>query len=349
MDRLSLIDQFSDLRDISDNVTDYLDRELYQDSFEAGSYNSNDILRECYTIILQELRELGIFFFSDIDDLLADWYTAKYTYFLRVLADARTIVKLCEDSNTMSKFDSFTQEEDCSDLLANMTEYLYYKYPTELQYKYIVEFSDRFYCTDRFRDHLQTILKKLAQQDPAADIPNLEAASSYIKRVLCLRTLAKQATDIIINELQLEGKCNLQLIRKILNDYDMDKISSDDLRIFSLIDNPDFTELTPQLLKLKEVMLQKHHERAVHHIEYWLKHTEIHPAKENLIVLVAHHFEPESTPDDFRKEIDEMINKGLKIFTPEDIQFIQDAAQCILNKAFKTIRMTYPSSEDGED
>ena len=346
MDRLTPLEQFADLREISSNVSDYLDRELYVDSFGFDSdYTTNDILAECYTIIIQELREIGVKMNDELEDLLTDWYTAKHLYHLRVLVDARTLIELCQDKDVKNKLDQLvTSEDGVDDTLQDFVEFLMEKYPKETSYRYIYEFSASYYSTHRFNNHVTTILDKLDQQDPTADLPNIDAALSYVQRVILLRSLATKAVNMILDGLQLRGTCDLKLIRKILNDYDMDKISTDDLRIYSLIDNPA-VEVEPRLEKFKEAMMLKHHQRAMHHMEYWLKHHETPPQKENLILLVAHHYEPESTPESFIEEINQMIDMGLEILTPEDIEFMKQTAQCILTQGFKSPTTVYSMND----
>ena len=281
----------------------------------------------------------------ELDDLLSDWYTAKHLYHLRVLVDARTLTDICQDINTKTKLNQFITEEDsASDPLKDFVEYLTDTYPKEIQYRYIDNFQESYHSTERFVAHVRALMDRLDQQDPTADLPNIDAALSYVKRVMLLRSLATKAVDLILDGLHLRGQCNLKLINKILNDYDVDKISTDDLRIYSLIDNPE-VKIEPRLETFKEAMMLKHHQRAMHHMEYWLKHRETPPQKENLILLVAHHYEPESTPESFMEEINQMIEMGLEILTPEDIEFMKQAAQCILTKGFKSPTTTYSMDE----
>ena len=89
MQDLTIPKQMADLRDISENVADYLDREIYDEYF--GPYTDHtveDILQECYAIILQELTEYGITFSCEEEDLLQDWYVAHKLYELRYVLDA---------------------------------------------------------------------------------------------------------------------------------------------------------------------------------------------------------------------------------------------------------------------
>lgn len=330
MDRLSLTDQFVDLRSISDNVEDYLSRELYVDSFGYDSdYTPNDILRECYTIILQELRELGITFTAEIDDLLGDWYTAKHLYYIREIADAYSLKEICRDEDVKNKLDTLLQApEESDDLFVALVTYLHEKHPTELRYRYAVEFSDILVASERFDQHVKCILAASNDYDAIAT-PDVKLAQSYIKKIQDIRNLVKTTVETIISSLQLQTSLSNTKMNKLLDEYDLDKIAPKNLKLFSIIDNEAAKELYPNLNKLRAVEMQKHKERASHHIEYWFKHSDLHPTKEDLILLVAHHNEPGVTPDKFNSEIATMLALGEKIFTPDDAEFIASAANSV--------------------
>lgn len=332
MDRLSLVDQFADLRDISENVTDYLARELYIDSFGVDEdYSPNDILQECYTIVIQELRDLGIIFLMEPEDLLNDWYTAKHIYYLRVLADNSTILSLLKNKENFDKFNSLLQDDmEISDIAASLVEYLAYKNPEDTSYQRLLEFSDYFQSTERFKAHLQAILDKLATQDPTVEMPNVEKATEYIKKIMASRGTVTKAVKNVITGLQLNASLNMKLINKLLYDYDMDKISTDNLKWFSLLDTDG--ELPARARVLKEKMLREHHERSPHHIEYWLKNKNMHPEREHLILMVAHHYEVNISPSEFWHRINTLTEQGASIFSLEDIQFIESVTKCLIGQ-----------------
>lgn len=335
MDKLTLSDQFIDLRSISDNVDDYLSRELYKDSFGYDTdYTPNDVLQECYTIVLQELRELGIQFTVDLDDLLHDWFTAKHIYYIRKIADAYELTQLCKKEDTKNFLDTLLQApEEESDIFVALVMHLAQKYPTEPMYRYVADFGECIQSTDRFVDHVKSILESLKTQDLSVETPDIRLAKSYIAKIQGLRTFAEKATKMIIEGMQLQSSLNMKTIRKLLDEYDMDKLSPDALPLYSIIDNPEAETLYPNLGTFKETMMQKHHERAYHHLEHWLKYRDPRPTKENLILLIAHCYEPDSTAPSFWKEVDEMINNGVEIFDPEDVTFMLKAANCIFPRS----------------
>lgn len=334
MDHLSITEQFIDLRSISDNVDDYLSRELFQDSFGVDSdYTMNDVLRECYVIVLQELRDLGIQFTMEIDDLLEDWYIAKHIYFIRQITDAYTLTKLCKEGDIKNKLETLLQApEESEDIFSSLIGYLSEKYPDKLEYQYVNDFSSNIVSTERFCQHIRAIIDALAAQD-AVPMPDITLAKSYIEKITGLRKFASTATYKIIEQLHLSTQIDKIKIKKLLDEYDMDKLSPDRIRLYSIIDNEAASDLYPQLGTFKETMMQLHHERAHHHLEHWIKYPNPHPTVENLILLVAHCYEPGATAASFWEEIDDMINKGTAIFNPEDVTFILAAANCVFARS----------------
>ena len=80
----------------------------------------------------------------------------------------------------------------------------------------------------------------------------------------------------------------------------MIKISPTEIEIYSKIDKESIPE---NLKNFKEEMLDKHHLRAPHHIEYWTKKEIVRPITlEDFVLLIIHFVEVD-------KPIEEAINQ----------------------------------------
>lgn len=90
-DRLSIPEQISDLRAVSDSVVNYLDSDGFKEDLGEEDYDLNDLLSRCYELVADELQEFGISFSVPIADILESWYTAKMICVLRELVDADTL------------------------------------------------------------------------------------------------------------------------------------------------------------------------------------------------------------------------------------------------------------------
>ena len=90
---MSIDQHFVSLRNVSDNVDDYLGRELYKEDLlvdkDCGdTFSPRDILSACYGIVLEELKDFGIMFNIPDDDILADMVTCGYVYLIRKIGRA---------------------------------------------------------------------------------------------------------------------------------------------------------------------------------------------------------------------------------------------------------------------
>lgn len=331
MQDLSIPKQIADLRDISENVADYLDREIYDEYFGPGTdYTVEDILQECYAIVLQELTEYGITFSCEEEDLLQDWYVAHKLYELRYVLDAINfkdhLLRYTEDIEGIC---NLLDTEESDDIFPALIAYLVEHHPDDVRFKDIDYLTQDIVASSRLRDHIAAILENLEEVGAAVVIPDMARAKRYIAKTQELRALAREAVEKITTQLYTVD-WNRPILEKLLADYDLDKIAPDTLKIFSVIDLEP--EVSPMLANYRTKMLDEHHKRSLHHIEYWIdedKDPRPIPTKENLALLVAHHNEPGTTTETFWQEIREMLEKGSKIFTAEDKQLILQMAECV--------------------
>lgn len=330
--------QLADLRSASENVADYLDREIFRDTFEDENvidYTIEDILQECYAIVLQELVELGIKFTCDESDLLQDWYTAHTLYSLRYFFDANNFREfLVANTEDITLLQNILDSDESEDVFQQCVDVLYQQHPDDLYLKDIDYLSRDIYSSYRFKDHIKAIIEVIISNGENIIIPDVARAKRYIEKTQILRKLANETSERIMSKLD-DITWNKALVDKILRDYDLDKISPETIKIYSAI---DLDEVSPYLEKTKEKKLDEHHKRSLHHIEYWLdedKDPRPTPEKEHLLVMVAHHNEPDTDAATFWQEIREMLDKGKEIFSEEQIALITRMADAV-----------YPRGED---
>ena len=122
----------ADLSSISECITDYLEREVFLDSFGASSdYQINDILTECYVIIIQELMEFGIYIHEQ-DELLGDWYSAHQLYYLRNFLDSANLYTfISQNAEDITPLKQIVEDEEREDIYPILIEYLSEKHPDE--------------------------------------------------------------------------------------------------------------------------------------------------------------------------------------------------------------------------
>lgn len=336
--RLSIPQQFEDLRLVSDNVTDYLARELFKDTFGPDTdYTLNDILKECYAIIIQELKEFGISFSLSTDELLEDWYTAKRVYYIRKIVSAEYLRQTLVNRDEITKISSMMEDDEVdTELFLHLHECLFPLRSNFDEFKELQDFAVFVVSSQRFEDHLRAILEYLTDIDAPVIVPDITRAAAYIKKVQESRAAVRSAVEKIAAAMPfVYAKMDKRIIKKLLDDYDMDKISAEELRIFSLI---DLDEVDENLAMYKAAMLQKHHERSPHHIEYWTaawKNPKPIPADENLVLLVAHLVDSPSgnTHAIAAAAFEKLMQDGLGIFTPQQVVLMQEMASAVIPRS----------------
>lgn len=309
---MELPKHFSLLRDISPTVDDYLARELYKlDYAEDGelvdTYSAKDILGLCYSIIIDELRSIGVHIAMDTDTLIQDIYTCGYVYLIRKFVDKPYFAKLLQATDTKEAVSKYLDTEDQKlNLLEDLVNIINIKaHDYELsEMSYILQNT---YTTQAFVEYIKNIVSAIEDPD-AIIVQDVSIEEKYTKRIATLRHLAYRYTHIAIDLLNLHDQVDMDKIAKLLRDYDRDKILPDTIAIYSIIDKDD---VPTNLHATKKKYMDIHHSNSPHHAEYWLtdNSTKQRFTLDNLILLVVHHIEPNTSPEEFKEEVDSMLQK----------------------------------------
>ena len=309
---MELPKHFSLLRDISPTVDDYLARELYKlDYAEDGelvdTYSAKDILGLCYSIIIDELRSIGVHIAMDTDTLIQDIYTCGYVYLIRKFVDKPYFAKLLQATDTKEAVSKYLDTEDQKlNLLEDLVNIINIKaHDYELsEMSYILQNT---YTTQSFVEYIKNIVSAIEDPD-AIIVQDVSIEEKYTKRIATLRHLAYRYTHIAIDLLNLHDQVDMDKIAKLLRDYDRDKILPDTIAIYSIIDKDD---VPTNLHATKTKYMDIHHSNSPHHAEYWLTYnsTKQRFTLDNLILLVVHHIEPNTSPEEFKEEVDGMLQK----------------------------------------
>ena len=333
--RLSATEQLQDLREISETVADYLDRELFKLTLgNEGDYTVNDILRECYCIIIQELREFGIYFSISTDELLDDWYTAKKIYFVRKIVAADYLKQNLTDPKELDRISALLENDEIdTDFFLVMFESLYPARSVREEFKELYDFATFVVADERFEAHVKAVMEFLTEMGTSVEIPDVTRMTKYINKVMASRKAVEAAVTAIAAKVPfVYAQMDKKLLKKLLSDYDRDKISSEDIGVFSFI---DMGELDESLHSYRDAMLLKHHERSPHHIEYWTaawKMPRPVPTNENLMMLVAHLVDNPAGNSKaiFEQSFAKLLDAGLTVFSPEQTDLLREMASAIL-------------------
>ena len=322
MEALSFTNQFQALRRVSPNVEDYLQRELYRDEFRLDAEGDvTAVLKECYGLVLSELQELGIQFTLDLSELLGDWYTAHYITVVREFLEADHIKTVFNQEERLSKLEAILDQErnnDYKELFADTLDILREEEETILaNIDYIVPFITSDINLHR---HLSAIVKNMRDIDSTLVTPDIQRAGKYLEKI----KLAREQVKLSVEQLQVDAprfndRIDHVQLKQLLNNYDTDKINATDLHIYARIDLDEVPEV---LQAYKTKMLDIHHRRSQHHIEYYLSHKQI-PSPTQILVMIAHFAEPDTPLDKVKEELQELQEKGAPVLGDIGKQMIE--------------------------
>jgi hypothetical protein len=302
---LTIPQHFAHLRDISDTVENYISNELYIADFGPDNYTEKDILGQCYEIIIDELKDYGIT--TDLD-YKGDYYLCGYLCLLREFVE-----KLPDliTKHLAEKLSSIIEESD--NLLSSMIALF-----DHTEYKELTYISDNIYYDDEFVTYVKQLTESIQSEEATNYInPSDKSVQQYIEKIRVLRELAAKFSKRIVAF--MPDNVDVTYLNKLIRDYDMDKISLDAISAYSKIDREEVPEY---LRSMHERLMDEHHKRSLHHIEYWVSRN-LSPSVTDLVILTAHHVEPGKTKSDVHNAVEEMITKGRSVLSDEQIDTIR--------------------------
>ena len=290
-------EQIEELRDISEAIEDYMARSLYINDFGADTdYNINDILRQCYALALEELAEYGIGFNVSDGDLLGDWYTARHITLILQLIKGSKLTTLLSRRDDLDKLttllDNESELEESEDPFIIFLRFVFStedpQDPLVQAYFYI---GSMVVTTQTFKDYLRYCINKFKTEGEDTIVPDIDRASEYIAKVERKREALRTAYDLIKStDTDLARILATPVARVLLERYNLDKVSADNLRQYSIL---DWDNINPSLTRQRDRIRYEHRVQQPHHIEYWLDKGKI-PAPqlkdEHAIILVLHLF-----------------------------------------------------------
>lgn len=332
---IDIATQLKDLSDLSVTVQEYLQSELFKEDYGAyGDYSVNDLLAQCYLIILQELGELGIQFTEDESTLLGDWYTARHIYYLREWLDSLQQSEMLRTHSQVADYlsDLLSQEHvDPTAILDNYVSYWVAKAASDQEdtLSYILPMAQ---ATSLLLDHLRALLQSLQDDGTPVIMPDIVRAKRYIAKIKLGREYAERAARTMMRDPVVAQQASAATVEKLLKDYDLDKTSPAEIHIYATIDLDDDYVRSHGLSSVAKKYLDLHHRRSPHHIEYWLDDTKstaptLTPA--HIVLLVAHHYEPNATLAEFVEGVNQMLTVGVSLFSPEQVQFISHLVELV--------------------
>lgn len=344
MEEVSTISQdILNLRILSTRADNYVSNQEYVSKYGPDDFTEENILKDLYQMVLEELEDLGIYFWDKQYDPLEDWYQARSIYYFRKVFDEDVLLQLfSQNDSVVTGIESiiYSDESDESDvhLILELLNGTFIDHP---DISMCVEFQDRVASTKRLTDHLKAVIythKHLA----TLTITDPEKIMPYIKQIELGRKLAKEGVDRILSNLDETGKIlhsniescgrstiDMGIVNQLLSAYDLDKIQPTEIEYYASLDLPD-DQLDKSLKSLKQKYMDIHHKRSPHHIEYWLEHGTKMLTHAHMILLVAHLYTTYIRSDEFIEEYCKVVKMARTIFTDEQFKIMDTYAYVLL-------------------
>jgi len=296
------IQEILDLRSVSPATEDYIVNQVYLSNYGPDDYTYKLILTDCYALAVQELAQLGIFL--EDDNLFEDLYSMKYIFYFRKVFDGEYLGKLFKSNEELRRhIESAVSAEEDEDLLTVVIELIHNYSQVPVEIDRVVNMADRCHSNDSFLDHLKAVLED--SDSPATNITDIDNVMVYIDKIAKGRDNFSVAMDRIYQKMvHLDGK----YMKYHVDNYDLDKISVDQVKFYALFDTEN--ELPDVVKSLGVRYMDAHHKRVKHHIEYWLNRENIRPRDEDLAMLVAHHYDPPFDDRDLKSKVNEMVESS---------------------------------------
>ena len=333
-------EQIQELKEVSEAVDDYMSRALYIRDFGAETdYTENDILRECYALVIEDLQDYGISFRVPVEDLLEDWYTARHITLILKLIKASSLVPMLAKRSDLDALTTTIDNDDevdaQDDLFILLLRYLFdeddAKNPEIQAYFYI---GVKVISDDRFREYLRECILKIKDTGEDAVVPDIDRASEYIQKVERKRVIIKKVFEIIK---ATDGKIgvivNSPLSRTLLERYNLDKVSADNLKRFSVL---DWDKINPALEKQRYYIRREHELTQSHHVAYWLDENKLPKPvlkDEHAIFLVMHAYYDGITRGELGSRVLGLKRKLAHKLTDEQKQ-LMDSVTTIIQEKF---------------
>lgn len=330
---MDFLESIEYLRSISEGVDQLISNGAYTLKYDSVTVITDQvILNECYQLVLDELRMMGVVTNWDISEILNDYYQAESIGALRFVLDKDNLKKIfainpgfCKACSAFLDNDEIMESRYFSEFLDTYQHH----FPGDRHMEVISRLEDAFSGTFEFRHYLRHLIQS-SRLKTILDSADMTLVSAFLKKIADGRDCYEKA---VLQVMRLDPSLDKEYMTHSVAQYDMEKISHHVIKPLSWAVMTDESTLSEEQKKTQKEIIWTHTSTTLHHIEYYLYHMK-NPSKENLVELTAHHFEPESSEEKFMDDVNEMIAKGTSdknpykfiVFSSEDVNYIKRIA-----------------------
>ena len=308
-------EQIVKLRDVSETVEQFICTGAYMLRFNSiDSIDSQILLNECYQVLIDELGFLGIISNVSLEELLSDYYNAEAIVSIRKIFDKENLISIfrsCPEFKEMIVNIVSSKDVPESTYFSEFLDAYQRHFPGDSNIVIVSRLETAFNSNNEFRNYILS-LEKMSIPRSNMNETNAGMRALFLKKIVEGRVCFDNAVRII---LELDPSLDKEYLEHAINLYDVEKIQA------NVINEMSWAVLTPSdtldvhLREKQQRILESHYKSTPHHIEYYLVNQK-NPTAEQLVELTTHHYEPDSTEEQFKIAVAEMLKKGMSDDNP---------------------------------
>lgn len=253
---------------LSPNITEYFDGMRYLGNLDDADQATPAYLTQlAVSMVLLELSEIGIVSNFEVEDFITDTPNFEAMFAMREKFDRENLYDYFKNmtneqySILCDILDNTRQDED---ILIELAHYCCDVSPVDLKFGQILNCTNHWVSTDRFRKHLDALRRKMDNTDQTkvfVSDDNVEAIGIFLKKMTRRELAVLKCAEYLLS---IYKDLNEDALRFAINNYDHEKLDPETLPLFAL------RGMDPDADKKEEPSFLKHHHLTVsHHIEYW--------------------------------------------------------------------------------
>lgn len=322
-------EKINQLRVVSENVDQYISNGTYLLQFDSVDViNEQILLNECFKVLIDELAFLGIVANVSFEELISDYYNAEAIISIRKIFDKENLLPIFrsyEEFKYMALAVVTNKEISENVHFSEFLDIYQRAFPGDSNINIVRRLETSFNSNNEFRNYILS-LDRLSIPRATVGESNQKQVSDFLLKIVYGRVYFDKAVNAV---LKLDPSLDRNYLHHAINLYDVEKIQGNVLSEMAWAVMTDSETLSKELQERQGIILESHYTSTPHHIEYYIVNRK-RPTTEQLVELTAHHFEPDSTEEEFNAAINDMLNVGTNtnnphkfvVFQSDDINYI---------------------------
>lgn len=294
--------QLNRLKSASPVVTEYIDGQFYLAEYTQDEITEDLILIECCTILVRELRDMGIIIHADAESMYTDPGNRHLIYLLRIWFEQDNIEKYLAGNTKLKAIltDQVGSTEPNDDLVLRILEICRNRSPLHPVLSQLEDAQDKICSNSEFAQYMTGILSGIEE----IDLPEIDDLDQYAKFMEYLEDHLSKVTKNLEMLMTEDPELDRSVLRQRINVHDRDKLATGVINTYvwayHIEENGLDSELEGPAKELFDKYDLKHHQSNYHHWEYYPAHPEHIISREDVAEMVADASAKSETVDEFK-------------------------------------------------